>query len=307
MQRIGIIDLGSNTVRLVVFDVEKNPGKRLKPKEFREVLNEKTVAGLSSYVVNGLFTNEGIERAIEVLKDHLKSAKNVGCREVRVFATAVLRNCTNSRDALHAIDAATGLKIDLISGEQEAHLGFVGASIAQEMEQGILVDIGGGSTEFTHVEGGRDLMNVSVPQGCVSSYADFVSLVLPTADECEDIRRAIVERISQYQCIKTTREPVMYGIGGSVHAVGKMLGCMKQSTKPLKQITPAEVDEVLTLLADDPSAFAHLAVKATPDRIHSLVPGCIILREMMRAGDTETLVICKYGIREGYLQERWVD
>lgn len=303
MQRIGIIDLGSNTVRLVVFDVEKNIGKQLKPREFREILNEKTVAGLSSYVMEGTFTDAGIERAVDVLKDHLKSAKNIDCKEVRVFATAVLRNCINSTQALNAIEEATGLTIDLISGEEEAHLGFVGASISQKMEQGILVDIGGGSTEFTHIEKGRDLMNVSVPQGCVSSYADYVSLVLPTPQECQRIQEAFLDQIAPYKCIQTTKEAAMYGIGGSVRAVAKMLGRMKQSDKALKQITPANVDEMLDLLVKDPSTFAHLAVKATPDRIHSLVPGCILLREMMRAGAAEMLTLCKYSVREGYLLE----
>lgn len=304
MQRIGIIDLGSNTIRLVVFDVEKDFGKRLRPREFRVVLNEKEVAGLSAYVDEGLFTDAGIERATDVLEDHLASAKNVGCTEVRVFATAVLRNCENSAQAVEALEHKTGLTLDIISGEEEAHLGFVGARIGQELEQGILVDIGGGSTEFTHIERGRDLMNVSVPQGSVSSYAAAVSRVLPTTDECTTIRAAFEERISEYKCIQSTHEAAMYGIGGSVRAVAKMLGRMNGRDKAQKQMTPADVDSVLALLEDDPSAFAHLAVKAVPDRLHSVAPGCILLRALMAAAHTETLTLCKYGVREGYLVER---
>lgn len=96
---------------------------------------------------------------------------------------------------------------------------------------------------------------------------------------------------------------MVFGIGGNVRAVAKMLGRMRQSDKALKQITPDDVDEMLDLLAQDPSTFAHLAVKAAPDRVHSLVPGCILLREMMRAGAAETLTLCKYSVREGYLLE----
>lgn len=307
MQRIGIIDLGSNTIRLVVFDVAKDFGKHLRPQEFRVVLNEKEVAGLSAYVDAGLFTDAGVERAADVLEDHLASAKNVGCAEVRVFATAVLRNCSNSAQAVAALEERTGLGLDIISGEEEAHLGFVGASIGQKLEQGILVDIGGGSTEFTHIERGRDLMNVSVPQGSVSSYADAVTLVLPTADECTAIRAAFETRIAEYKCIQTTHEAAMYGIGGSVRAVAKMLGRMNGRDKAQKQMTPADVDSVLALLVEDPSTFAHLAVKAVPERLHSVVPGCILLRTLMEAARTETLTLCKYGVREGYLVERVLD
>ena len=304
MQRIGIIDLGSNTVRLVVFGVQKDFGKHLRPREFRVLLNEKEVAGLSAYVDDGLFTDAGIERAADVLEDHLASAKNVGCSEVHVFATAVLRNCANSAQAVEALEHKTGLALDIISGEEEAHLGFVGACIGQDLEQGILVDIGGGSTEFTHIERGRDLMNVSVPQGSVSSYAAAVSRVLPTPDECAAIRAAFEERISEYKCIQATHEAAMYGIGGSVRAVAKMLGRMNGRDKAQKQITPADVDRVLALLEKDPSTFAHLAVKAVPDRLHSVIPGCILLRTLMEAAQAKTLTLCKYGVREGYLSER---
>lgn len=304
MPRIGIIDLGSNTIRLVVFDVEKDFGKKLKSSGFREILNEKEVAGLSAYIDDGLFTDAAIERATDVLKDHLKSAKNVGCEEVRVFATAVLRNCVNSEEAAAATEHDSGLSIDIISGEEEAHLGFVGASIAQKLDQGILIDIGGGSTEFTHIERGRDLMNVSVPQGSVSSYADHVSLILPTPAECKAIRRAFEKRIAEYKCIQATHEGAMYGIGGSVRAVAKMLGRMNGRDKAQKRMTPEDVSRVLELLDDDPSQFAHLAVKAVPERLHSVVPGCILLRTLMRAAKAEELTLCKYGVREGYLVER---
>ena len=106
MKRIGIIDLGSNTIRLVIFDVDKSPGKRLRPGQFREILNEKTVAGLSAYVEDGAFTDAGVERAVDVLRDHEKSARNVGCREIRVFATAVLRNCSNSAKVTAEVEGA---------------------------------------------------------------------------------------------------------------------------------------------------------------------------------------------------------
>lgn len=304
MQRVGIIDLGSNTVRLVVFDVEKDIGKRLQASEFREILNERAVAGLSAYVVGGAFTDAGIERATDILKDHLKSAKNVGCKEMRVFATAVLRNCSNSTEAVATIEKGTGLAIDLISGEEEAHLGFVGATVSQDISEGILLDIGGGSTEFTHVQHGRDLMNVSVSQGSVSSYADYVSCILPTQEECARITDAFTQQIARYACIQDTRESALFGIGGSIRAVAKLLGRMAGSDKAQKTMTPKDVDRILALLRDDPSQFAHTAVKAVPDRLHSVVPGCLILRMLMAAAHAETLTVCKYGVREGYLRER---
>lgn len=304
MERIGIIDLGSNTVRLVVFDVDKHIGRKLKANEFAIVLNERTVAGLSAYVSKGVFTEAGIECASDVLQDLTQAAHNIGCSRIHVFATAVLRNCANSSAASHAIEKETGLKIDVISGEEEAHLGFVGATISQKITQGVLVDIGGGSTEFTHIVRGRDLMNVSVEQGSVSSYADFVSVILPTEEECERIRGAFTDRIMEFKCIQDTREDALFGIGGSVRAVGKLCGRMHGTDKTQKVMARTDVQSVLNLLARDRSQFAHLAVKAAPERLHSLVPGCIILDRLMEAANARQVTVCKYGVREGYLRER---
>ena len=302
MQRIGIIDLGSNTVRLVVFDVERHFGRRLRPHEFREVLNEKTVAGLSAYVVDGVFTSAGIKRAVGALEDHLVSARNVGCKQMYVFATAVLRNCSNSKQAVREIERATGLSISIITGEEEAHLGFVGASITQPLEDGLLVDIGGGSTELTRIEDGRDVANTSIPQGSVSSYARYVSLVFPTPSEREAIREAFATQLGNAP--QLGRNLQAYGVGGGVRAVAKMVGCMAGREKAVKQLAPESVASVLALLDRDPSQFAHLAVKAAPDRLHSLVPSAIILQECLAAVGAESLATCKYGLREGYLLER---
>lgn len=301
MQRIGIIDLGSNTVRLVVFDVASDFGKHLKHKEFQEVLNKNNVAGLSAYVKDGIFTEEGIEQAADVLEDHVVSARNVGCKKVYVFATAVLRNCSNSEAAVKEIEKRTGLKIDLISGEEEAHLGFVGASINLKMDAGTLVDIGGGSTEITYIEKGHDRLNESVPQGSVSSYANFVSVILPTPDECMHIRETFKANVAGCNLLSNINNAQMYGIGGSIRAVAKMVGKMNDLEKAPKQLSPSDVESVLQLLENDRSRFAHLAVKAAPDRLHSIVPGCIILQELIGMANAQKLTVSKYGVREGYL------
>ncbi len=303
MQRIGIIDLGSNTIRLAVFDVERHFGKRLEPNEFREILDEKAVAGLSAYVVGGALSQAGVQKAVDVLGKHLTSARNIDCKKVHVFATAVLRNCSNSAQVVSAIEEGTGLPIDLISGRDEAHLGFVGASIGQHMDEGLLVDIGGGSTELTRIEGGRDRDNVSLAQGSVSSYAQFVSMVLPTAEECAQIRKAFTEQLAGLRK-PVAPAPQAYGIGGSVRAVSKMSAALAGRGKALKQLSPNEIDAMFDLLEREPTQFAHLAVKAVPDRLHSMVPGALILREALRAAGAETLTLCKYGVREGYLAER---
>lgn len=319
MRRIGIIDLGSNTVRLVVYEARRHVASR-RPKDgelsvadawqhggkrpFREIMDKKKIAGLSAYVADGKLSDEGIECAIEAVKSLVKLANNIGCSDVHVFATAVIRNCKNSKRVTEEINKGANVSLDVLGEVDEAHLGFVGATCDRVIDEGTLIDIGGGSTELTAIQGGHDVRDLSIPQGSVSSYAQFVSYILPQPGEEEAIRDAFAKNLSRVKNLDGFATRAMYGIGGSVRAVARMLGRMNGRDKAQKQMAPADVDRVLALLEEDPSTFAHLAVKAVPDRLHSVVPGCILLRTLMEAAQAKMLTLCKYGVREGYLSER---
>lgn len=307
----GIIDLGSNSVRLVIYDVKHRGGKRdekrqqapVQNKLFRNIMNEKKIAGLSAYVEDGVFTRAGIDRAVEVLEGHLRAARNVGCNDVSIFATAVLRNCTNSEAAVKRIEKAVDTKIDLLSAEEEAHLGFVGASYDNPIETGTLIDIGGGSTELTAIYKDKDSLNISIPQGSVSSYAHYVDMILPMPPEVLAIKAAFENKLSHID-ISAYRTERLYGIGGSIRALAKLYTAAFANNNRPRTLEPYQIDALSNLLATQPSTFAHAATRATPDRLHSIVPGMVIAQTLIAATGAQSLTVCKYGIREGYLLER---
>ena len=209
MARLGVIDLGSNSVRLVVY--EPKPSNAAKP--FRTLIDEKKMAGLAAYVNNGVFTEAGIKRAESVLGDLLRLADNLGCSRTDIFATAVLRNCANSEAAASAIEAAIDYPLSVLPARDEAHLGFVGASIGNSLTAGTLVDIGGGSTELTALGPDGDHAGASIPFGCVLAYANYVRTVLPTPAECRimgDAFRREVEALPNKDGYRSER---LYGIG----------------------------------------------------------------------------------------------
>lgn len=304
MGRYGVIDLGSNTIRLVVFQVEESSGGARPWRSFEALVDESQVAGLSAYVREGSLAAAGVERAVAALRDELALARKLGCARTQVFATAVLRNCSNREEAVAAIEERIGCAVDVLSGEEEARLGFVGATLDEPIEEGVLVDIGGGSTELTAIEAGRDALSLSIPQGCVSAYAQFVSMILPEPEEVRTIREAFKAHLEAAGVARSLKAETLYGIGGGVRAAAKMRCAMAGAGAAADSLGVAEVDEVLALLAADRSAFAHLAVKAAPDRLHALVPGCVMLRSLMGALGARTMRFCRYGLREGYLVER---
>ena len=186
MARLGVIDLGSNSVRLVVYETKREDA--VKP--FRTLVDEKKMAGLAAYVTDGALSSAGIARAVTVLGDLLKLADNLNCARVDIFATAVLRNCANSEAATAAIETAINHRVRVLSAREEAHLGFVGASIGTPLAAGTLIDVGGGSTELTALASDGDHAGISIPFGCVLAYANYVRCVIPTPAECRTIADA---------------------------------------------------------------------------------------------------------------------
>ena len=307
MANYGVIDLGSNSVRLVIFDVKDGISKKklITCKDFRSIINDKVMAGLSAYVDAGEFTPEGIARAVDVLSGHLKRARYFNCVRTDIFATAVLRNCTNSREAISAIEKAIGAPVNLLSARDEAHLSFTGASCDRTIEKGTVVDLGGGSTELIRVEKGRDFDDVSIGQGSLSSYAGYVEFVMPQATEVEAIEHAFLERVAETPVdLQKYRAETLYGVGGSARAAAKLYAQMTGEPCRPRALTPAHFDALLDLLESNPSRFAHLAARAVPERIHTVGPGCVILSTLMRELGARELQICKRGVREGYLIER---
>ena len=301
MSAYGVVDLGSNTVRLVVYEVD---GKRKRgPRRFRELVDDKVMAGLAAHVADGVFQPSGIKRAASVVRRHLRLASILGCERVDVFATAVLRNCENSEQAVEALQRRVQVPVHLLSARDEAHLGFVGATIDRPAADATLVDMGGGSTELVRVEDGLDVEEVSLGQGSLSSYATHVSRVLPTPGEVEAIQDELSRRLRTLPDFDRYRARHLLAIGGSVRAIAKVLAELRGEART-KTLSRDDVEEVLDLLRRDPDAFAHATVRCVPVRIHTVGTGCAMYARLMDELGAEDIEIRQHGVREGYLVER---
>ena len=304
MPNYAVVDLGSNSIRLVVYDVKDAHKRTCTIKDFKSLINDKVMAGFSAYVVDGVFTQDGIDRAVSVLRGHAKRARYFDCEKMEVFATAVIRNALNCEEAVAAIEEAAELPISLLSATDEAHLGFVGATCDRAVERGTLVDIGGGSTELTRIESSLDFDNASIGQGSLSSFAQHVRAILPTPGEMDAIAEAFRKRFAGLPDPDAYRSEALYGIGGSVRAAAKMHAQATGAAVRPKTMTKQQIHAILAWCRTDPDTFAHAALKASAERVHTLVPGCIILGELFDACGAERLDVCKYGVREGYLIDR---
>lgn len=312
MPNYGVIDLGSNSIRMVIYDVPCDRQRNYTSRDFRSLINDKVMAGLAAFVKDGAFTEQGIARATNVLRGHAKRAKYFKCKRLDVFATAVLRNATNCDEVVNAIQEESGLTINLLSARDESHLGFVGAKSSNYIEEGTLIDIGGGSTELTRIHKGKDSENRSLPIGSLSTFSRFVEGVVPTPSEMDAITQAARDELATLPDVHVYQSEKLYGVGGSVRASGKMLAQLALSdsnvgyndkSKP-KLVTSEQIHGILKLCKESPNHYAHEALKASAERVHTLTPGCVILQELFYELGAQSLEICKCGVREGYLIER---
>lgn len=177
-----VIDIGSNSMRLVLY--------KLADGEPRQMLNSKQPAGLAGYIdKEQQLTPRGVQKAVEVLQRFQAILDSVHPKRVYVFATASLRNIINTQEVLEEIRRICGLEVRVLTGQEEAIFDYFGALRTLNGPDGLLVDIGGGSTELVLFHDRQVTSACSLPMGSLNMYTRFVRDIIPTADELRDISR----------------------------------------------------------------------------------------------------------------------
>ena len=271
----GIIDMGSNSVRLSIFREENGV--------ITQVIGKKVMAGLAGYVKKGRLTQLGIERACLALEALREILENFNVDGAGIFATASLRNICNQDEVLNQMQRVTGITPEIISGKEEARLDFIGATRFYPMEKGLLADIGGGSTELVWFDGKgpRDLL--SIPMGSLALHTQFVSGLIPGEKEREKMRKGTM-RMSLQLC-------------------QELLGLPKDGAR----FTAEELDRVIKIACSDEAELSKQAYKLVPERMFSMVPGLLIVRGIAKRFDCTDFFVSRAGVREGYLITRFLE
>ncbi len=295
--RYAVIDIGSNTVR---FNIYKQTSK-----SYKSIFNKKNFAGLRSYVVDNMMSEAGVSKLIKILSKFDKIISDLGVKEKYIFATASIRNIENSDYVLRKVKKETGLKVELLSGEQECYCDYLGVRDEVIVESGYIVDIGGGSAEIILIKDGGYYKGVSIPEGSLSLYTKFVSGVIPTGEECKTMINHVRKILKENEMAKLSTEDV-YGIGGTVRACGNIVQEVYDK-EDNKSADILQIKEIISKYIDGDQVVIKKSLQVTPERIHTQVPGMIILSELMMYYGLKNLTVCKNGVREGYLYYRRKD
>jgi exopolyphosphatase / guanosine-5'-triphosphate,3'-diphosphate pyrophosphatase len=288
------IDIGTNSVRLLITD-----------EAGRELAREMRITRLGQGVdVSGSLHPDAIARTVEVLAGYraLLAQHRVG--RVRATATSAARDAKNSAAFFDAAEQALGHRPELLPGEEEALLSFRGATdglAAVAPGPYLVIDIGGGSTEFVLGEQTPEQL-ISVNMGCVRMAERHLVADPPTAAQLEacfaDVQR-ILEQVTQAVDVRRARTVV--GLAGTITA----LAYLQQG---LKQYDPARTHRSLLTRVQVESAFEQLAradvatrrgMLAEPKRAEVIVGGAAVLLTVMRELQIESLLVSESDILDG--------
>lgn len=295
-----IMDIGSNTVRLSVY--KQNEDKAI------HLFSEKEQASLRNYVKKGNLTEKGIDRLIATLRRFNSIISNFDdIDSVHPFATATIRDVANRSEILKRVKDELGLEIEILSGEDEARLSFIGASKSVDVSEGILTDIGGGSSEVVIIDQGKVIKSTSLSIGSLSAFNDYVTGLFTNKKEKKAIDNAVKLLLAENRMYRE-KQNNLAAVGGSARASLKFYNeyynlSNYNSTMDAKKFNKM-VKEILEM--DDREVLDRI-LEIKPDRVHTLIPGMVILNRLAKYFYVNEINISQTGVREGYVYSKLLE
>lgn len=290
LARVGVVDVGSNSIRLVVFD-----GAARSPAYF---YNEKVMAGLGQGLVNtGRLNPEGAQRGMAALKRFAALARSMGIEALTCVATAAVREAEDGPAFQRAVARQTGLKLMVIDGEEEARLSAQGVLLGWPDAKGLVCDIGGSSMELAEVAGGQ------IGRRATSALGPFRLQQVESKAlkrHIEKIMEGLVETVGR-------DHERIYLVGGSWRAIARL--DMERRGYPMTvlheyRMTPDDVLATVKWIGNENLSDLKSRTGISSGRLE-LVPLAVqVLRQLVLTFGPQEIAVSSYGIREGLLYEQ---
>ena len=280
--KISVIDVGSNSVRLALFAGGKTLYKRLETTRLGK--------GLS---LDGKLTQDAIERTARAVCNFVRVSKEDGAEKTCVFATEAVRSAVNGADFVERVYALCGARVDVLSGEEEAKCGILGAIGTSD---GAIIDVGGASTEVTVQKNLETLYSKSVKIGTVRLHD------LAGRDKTK-LEKVIAEEVEKYGNFSAKGFNV-YAIGGTATTLASVKHKLKVYDPAITNgtvLTQAEVktlaDELLGLTVEEVRSLDGMET----GRADVIGGGCLLLYSIMQGFEIEKITVSESDNLEGYL------
>ncbi|MGA8393777.1 MAG: hypothetical protein WB775_16740 [Burkholderiaceae bacterium] len=301
-QRYAVIDAGTNSIKFHI-------GQREADGTWRTVVDRAEVTRMGEgFGQERVITPAALERAVVAIQGMVDEAKRHAVQAIAAVGTAGLRIASNGADAVAAIAARTGVQIEVISGEDEGRLAYLGARSGLGTFSGSLVvfDTGGGSSQFTFGRDSRVDERFSVEVGAVKYTERFQ---LDQVVSPETLRAALSAIAADLGRIDGRPVPdQLVGMGGvvtNITAVKHRLATYDPAVVQGTVLNRAEIDRQIQLYRSKDAAGRRAIVGLQPKREEVILAGACIVRTILEKLGKETLTVSDRGLRHGVLAERF--
>ncbi|WP_195543295.1 Ppx/GppA phosphatase family protein [Massiliimalia timonensis] len=290
--RQALIDLGSNTIKLAVYEWEG--------KAFSCLRYECRYGYVVRSIHGRILSDEGIGRVKSILSELQEIAAEYGCSAEKgtlcCFSTASLRYIDNLQFVIDEVYNTNSIKIEPISGEEEAECNYL--ALRQVAKTGDFwgADLGGGSMQIIQSIAGKAAWSQSFPIGSLKLYRDFVSGVLPSKEEAEKICGYVRNQLSEIR-LPPERLP-LYLMGGTTRLVTRLLGT--------KQFSSGQLAALIEEYLSEPERAKQRICSVTPERLNTVLPGMLCVAEAAQAIGAVQIQFVETSVREGYLIKHFI-
>jgi exopolyphosphatase/guanosine-5'-triphosphate,3'-diphosphate pyrophosphatase len=302
-ERVGIIDLGSNTTRLVVIGYTPHHSFKLLD-EVRETV--RLAEGIGE---DGQLQPGPMQRGVVAMKMFHSFCKSTGVTRIVPVATSAVRDATNQAEFLTRVVRESGLKLRVLSTEEEGYYGYLGAINALGLSDGFLIDIGGGSAEVTAIRGRGFVRSFSRPAGVVRFSERYVRSDPISNRDFKALQEAAAATFTEVGWFRDTSGTTLAGIGGTIRTLAEI----DQKTRgyPLDRVhghsfSRARLDETIDMLRGMTLRQREEVPGLSRDRADLILAGAVILQQLMEIGRFAEITVSGQGLREGLFYEQFV-
>lgn len=299
-KKIGIIDLGSNSVRLVIFEIMPTGA-------FKLIDDINDTIRLSENMIDGKLLNDlAMHKAVKTVKLYRKLCNSYGipCNRIIGFATAAVRKAENRNQFLRLLSSSTDINFRLLSGEEEASYVYRATNYSLAINEGIIVDIGGGSTEIISFRDNSIVNSISIPIGSVVATESFLGKDTVKPKELDTLEDSIREMLKDESWIFEESGRALIGLGGTIRNLGKIHRNRIQYPINHTHNYEMSIDDFYSIYDDLKSMDLKSRKKVkgiSLNRTDIIVGGLAILKTIISICSSSKIVISGFGLREGVL------
>lgn len=293
--KTAIIDIGSNTIRLVLYKYDQLRG-------MKEIENIKVVARLRNYILpSGQLSEQGILRLQSILENFQNMLHDYGITDVLTTATAAIRQATNGYEILKRMKKELGIEIKLLSEEQEAFYGYFAVVHTSATPSAVTIDMGGGSTEITYFKNKELIYSYSFPFGSVSLKQQFMKNNTLSVEERQQIYQFAKDQFMSLNWLAGLQLPVI-GIGGSARNMAKV--DQRKKNYPISGIhqykmNKADFDAIRLEIASLTFEELKQLDGLSSDRADIIAPVLEVFQALMDVVKSPIFQFSRKGLREG--------